>query len=133
MLEISEVEIKQSKGKNLVTERASGQQVYPPTNLPLSVISHYPLTKKACREWIKENCIFPEDKILTRNTLEKLTRTDPGKKVRGLEIIQNDVTYQGNMHTEFVLIFKQKDGYYSFPWYDYYCCICIGKWMSHDP
>lgn len=106
----------------------TGERVYPANDFEKGWAFEF-----HCKEWVRENTRWPGDKEFKKTLLEKLIESseeeESGKKELGdIRVAENKLTYQGNIHAEFILIFEQNGEYYKLPWYDYYGSTCLGKW-----
>lgn len=71
-------------------------------------------SKESCQRWLKENCWLPRDRPYPLKIIKSLIPLDRDQKIDGLMIMLNEVVYEGNIHSEFNLVFKDKKNYFQF-------------------
>lgn len=87
-----------------------------------------------CERWVSENCVWPGDKPYPKTTLIQLMKLEEGKSLESVVIAENTLDYEGNRHYDFHLVFRDRQRFYSFPYYsDIFGSFGIGRWGRKDP
>jgi len=86
--------------------------------------------KESCQRWVKENCWLPEDKLYSQKILKKLIELEPNKTLENFAVVSNEMTYEGNEHEDYSLVFQEEQNYFQFDYFrSRWGSFSLGKWM----